>query len=65
MNERKHILVTVGFVLSVSLFTSVLSAMLVSYYDSWHQFELLNAVCENVLEQEPKVRETIAAALME
>ncbi|MCI8665450.1 MAG: HAMP domain-containing histidine kinase [Dorea sp.] len=65
MNERKHILVTVGFVLSVSLFTSMLSAMLVSYYDSWHQFELLNAVCENVLEQEPKVRETIAAALKE
>lgn len=65
MSGRKQVLVTAGFVLSVSLFASLATAMMVSYYDSRHQFVLLNAVCGEILEQEPETGKVISAALKE
>ena len=65
MSRRKYMLVTLGFVLSVSLFASLVTAMLVSCYDGRRQFELLNAVCGEALEQEPRLRVMMSSALKE
>lgn len=65
MSGRKNILVTFGFVLSVSFIASVLAVMLASRYYSQLQFNLLNAICGEVLEQEPEARGIISAALKE
>ena len=45
MSGRKHVFITLGFALSLSLIASAVSVMLVSFYDSRHQFDLLSAVC--------------------
>lgn len=49
MSGRKNILITVGFVLSISLISSALTAMMMFHYDSRLQFNLLNTVCGEVL----------------
>ena len=54
MSSRKNILVTFGFVLSVVLVAAAVSVLLASYHYSRLQFELLNAICGEVVEQEPK-----------
>lgn len=63
MSGRKNILITFGFVLSVSLVASAIAAMLVSNYYSKLQFELLNDICGEMLEQKPEAKEIISAAL--
>lgn len=65
MNRRKNVFVTVGFVCAVSLIVSAVSVLLVSFYYSRFQFDLLNAVCGEVLERAPETRGLIAAALKE
>ncbi len=65
MNGRKEILVTLGFVLSVSLLSCVVTALLVSWHDSRHTYALLNAVCTEVLEQEPEADRIISSVLKE
>lgn len=65
MSGRKNILITVGFVLSISLISSALTAMMMFRYDSRLQFNLLNAVCGEVLEQDPQAEKIISAALKE
>lgn len=65
MSRQKNILATIGLVLSVSLITSALSVMMISNYDIRLQFRLLNAVCGEVLEQEPETESIISAALKE
>lgn len=65
MSGRKNIFVTVGFVCAVSLIVSAVSVLLVSFYYSRFQFDLLNAVCGKVLERAPETRVLIAAALKE
>lgn len=65
MSGRRSILTTLGFVLSVSLSASALAAMLVSQYYGRMQFDMLNAVCEKILEQEPEAWETVAVSLKE
>lgn len=65
MNGWKNILVTFGFVLSVSLIASALTAMLASYHYSRVQFDLLNTICGEILTQEPETKQMIAAALKE
>ena len=65
MSRQKNILATIGLVLSVSLITSALSVMMISNYDSRLQFNLLNAVCGEVLEQDPQAEKIISAALKE
>ena len=63
MSRQKSSLITLGFVLSVSLITSIISAMLVSSHDSRTQFRLLNAICSETTAQAPETREIISAVL--
>lgn len=65
MSGKRNILVTFGFVLSVSLITAAVSILLVSHHYSKLQFDLLNAVCGKVVEQEPEAQKIISAALKE
>ncbi len=65
MSSRKNILVTFGFVLSVGLVAAAVSVLLASYHYSRLQFELLNAICGEVVEQEPEIKNIISAALKE
>lgn len=63
MTGWKNILVTFGFVLSVSLIASALTAIFTSFHYNQQQFDLLNTVCAEILEQEPESRQVISAAL--
>lgn len=65
MSVKKNILVTFGFVLSSSLIAATVSVLLVSCHYSQLPFDLLNAVCGEVAEQEPGAKKMIAAALKE
>lgn len=65
MSGRKNVFVTVGFVCAVSLIVSAVSVLLVSFYYSRFQFDLLNVVCGEVLERAPETKGLIAAALKE
>lgn len=65
MSSRKNIIITMGVAVSVSLIASALAVMLVLSRDGRRQFELLNTVCAETAEQEPKIREIIAAVLKE
>ena len=65
MSSRKNILVTFGFVLSVGLVAAAVSVLLASYHYSRLQFELLNGICSEVVEEEPETKIIISAALKE
>ncbi len=65
MNGRKNITVTLGFAVSVGLIASVVAVMLVSHHYSRFQFDLLNGICNKVLQQEPAAIKSISAALKE
>ena len=65
MSGRKNILVTFGFVLSVGLVAAAVSVLLASYHYSRLQFELLNVICGEVVEEEPETKIIISAALKE
>ena len=65
MNSRKNIAITSGFVLAVGLIVAAATAWLVSCYDSRLSFALINRICSEVIEQEPKAQRVIAAALKE
>lgn len=65
MSGQKNILITVGFVLSVSFIASFLAVMMVSDHYSRLQFDLLNGIFGEVLEQEPEAERIISAALKE
>ena len=65
MSGRNHVIVTLGLVVSVSLIVAVASTMLTSGHCSRIQYHLLNAVCGEILEQEPGARNIILAALSE
>ena len=53
MSGQKNVLVTFGFVLSVSLIVSAVSVLFVSYHYGRLQFDLLNVICGEMVEQEP------------
>ena len=59
MSGKRTILVTFGFVLSVSLIAAAVSALFVSYHYSQLQFNLLNMVCGKVVEQEPEAKKIV------
>lgn len=65
MSGQKQIWITFGFVLSVSLVTAAVSVLLVSCHYSRLPFELLNAICGEVIEQEPETKNVISAVLKE
>ena len=63
MNSRKHILVTSGLVLAVSLIAVTIAVWLVSYHYRQASFDLLNAVCGEMAGKEAESRSLIVAAL--
>jgi len=65
MSGRKNMYVTLGLIVSVSLIVSALTAILVSGHYSRTQFNLLNAVFGEIIEQEPETSKIISAALKE
>lgn len=65
MSGQKQIWITFGFVLSVSLVTAPVSVLLASCHYSRLPFELLNAICGEVIEQEPETENVISAVLKE
>ena len=65
MNSRRNVFVTLGLVLSVSFIAAAVAAWLVSCHYSKTSFDLVNAVCCEVIEQEPGSQKIIAAALKE
>lgn len=65
MSGQKNSFVTFGFVLSISLIASAISVMFLSSYDSRLQFDLLNEICGEMVEQEPETKKIISAALKE
>jgi len=65
MSGRKNLVITLSFVLAVSLTASALTALLAARQFGRSQFELLNDVCGEVLEQDPEAKGIIAAALKE
>lgn len=65
MSGRKSLAITLGFVLSASLIASALAVMLMSCHGSKLQYDLLNAVCGEIAEQEPEAGQIISAVLKE
>ena len=65
MSRRYNGIVTLGIVLSVSLIAAAASFMLASCRYSRMQYNLLNAVCGEVLGREPEARNILLSALKE
>lgn len=65
MSGQRNSFVMLGFVLSVSLIASVVSVLVFSYHSSRLSFEQLNAICGEIVEQEPKAKQIVSAALKE
>ncbi len=65
MSGRKNLVVLFGFVAAISLISSAVTAMLLSCHYSRLQFDLVNVICGEVLEQEPEMKNIVSAALKE
>ena len=65
MSGRKNLVIIFGLVVAVSLISSAVTAMLVSCHYSRIQFDLVNVICGEVLEQEPEMKNIVSAALKE
>lgn len=65
MSGRKNLVVLFGFVAAISLLSSAVTAMLLSCHYSRLQFDLVNVICGEVLEQEPEMKNIVSAALKE
>ena len=65
MSGRKNLVVLFGFVAAVSLISSAVTAILISCRYSRLQFDLVNVICGEVLEQEPEMKHIVSAALKE
>lgn len=65
MNGQKNLLITFALVLSVSLMSGSLCLLLACRHYRSLPFELINAVCGEVLSQDPESEKIIAAALKE
>ena len=65
MSGRKNLVILFGFVAAVSLISSAVTVMLISCFYSRLQFDLVNVICGEVLEQEPEMKHIVSAALKE
>ena len=65
MSGRKNLVILFGFVAAVSLISSAVTVMLISCHYSRLQFDLVNVICGEVLEQEPEMKHIVSAALKE
>ena len=65
MSGRKSIWGIFGLTVSVSLLAAALSVLFYAFQAGRMQFEMINAICGEVVEQDPEARKIIAAALKE
>ena len=65
MSGRKNLVILFGFVAAVSPISSAVTVMLISCHYSRLQFDLVNVICGEVLEQEPEMKHIVSAALKE
>ena len=65
MSGRKNLVIIFGIVAAVSLICSAVTAMLVSCHYSRIQFDLVNVICGEVLEQDPEMMSIVSSALKE
>ncbi len=65
MSGRKNTFVAFGLILSISLITSSFTTIMVSRHYNKAQFDLLNIICGEILEQEPETKKAVSAALKE
>ena len=65
MSGRKNLVILFGFIAAVSLISSAVTAMLISCHYSRLQFDLVNVICGELLEQEPEMKHIVSAALKE
>ena len=65
MSGRKNLVILFGFVAAFSLISSSVTVMLISCHYSRLQFDLVNVICGEVLEQEPEMKHIVSAALKE
>ena len=65
MSGRKNLVILFGFVAAVSLISSAVTVMLISCHYSRLQFDLVNVICGEVLEQDPEMKHIVSAALKE
>ncbi len=65
MSGRKNLVILFGFVAAVSLISSAVTVMLISCHYSRLQFDLVNVICGEVLEQDPEMKHIVFAALKE
>lgn len=65
MSGRKNVVILFGFAAAVSLISAAVTAMLLSRHYSRLQFDLVNVICGEVLEQEPEMKHIVSAALKE
>ena len=62
MREGKNIAVLAGLVLSVSLLTASVTAMLVAYYDNRMYFRMSGSILQEIVEKQPKAEQEIGRA---
>lgn len=63
MSGRKNIGILLGFVLSVSLLSASVTAILMAKYYNHTQFELLGSICQRITEQYPETENMVLKAL--
>ncbi len=63
MREGKNIAVLAGLVLSVSLLTASVTAMLVAYYDNRMYFRMSGSILQEIVEKQPKAEQELLAIL--
>ncbi len=59
MKERKMIVILAGVVLSVSLISTSLCAVILTSYYSYVHFRMLGAICQEIIESEPGAEQEI------
>lgn len=65
MSGQKNQLVTFGFAASLSLVAAAVAVLITSFRCSRLQFDLLNVICGEIVEQDPEARDIISAVLKE
>lgn len=63
MSRRKNSFVMLGLVLAFSMIAAAFSVVIVSGYDSRIRFDMLNAVCAEMIQREPEAKEMIFEVL--
>ena len=65
MNTKKNLIILAGFVLSVSLLSVSLTAMLLTDYFSCLQMHITEGLCREIIKNEPAARDIILSVLKE